>query len=258
MTNQDVLNNFLDIQEGTMFSKSIQLDFARIIHNDTDATPFWNYALVDKTLDEEEVATIEERLRALDRSPAICFENTDSFAPFINTLEKAGYQLNNDDSWMFYEGGAIDTARFESIKRVSSPEELALWSDTIDKCYRENDPQNPYGELGAYIGLAERAWETNQAEGAFEYLTAFKGDVPVAVATLTLQNGLGYISNVGSIQEVRGQGYGKLITLYCVDQAQRKGAKEVYLGTEEGTYPHDFYQKISFKTHFTARNYVMN
>ena len=241
-----------------MFGELISLDFARIIYNKSDSTPFWNYALTNQILSADKITAIEEKLKSLNRKPAIYFENTDSLAPFIGILKNNGYLLNNEDSWMFYEDEAVNILDFSKIKRVESSEDLKIWLDTLNKCYQANDPQNPYGELGDYINLAENAWEKNHSVGKFEYFIAFKENEPVAVATLTHQEGLAYISNVGSIQEVRGQGYGKLITLFCVHQAKERDISQICLATEEGTYPNAFYKKIGFKTRFTATCYVKN
>ena len=256
MANYNILEKFLNIQETTMFSKSIKLDFAKIIYNDTDTTPFWNYALTPRPLDKNEIATVAKKLESLNRKSAFYFENADLFVPFIDALKNDGYQMNNDDSWMFYEGKTVQTIGFNKVKRVESIEDLKIWLSTFDKCYQENDPQNPYGELGSYVDLARHAWERNNAVGKFEYFTAYNKNTPVAVATLTREKDLEYISNIGSLQDVRGQGYGKLITLFCIHQAQKRDSKHICLATEEGTYPNEFYKKLGFKTRFTAQCYV--
>ncbi|MBP9700192.1 hypothetical protein KBD71_02825, partial [Candidatus Woesebacteria bacterium] len=64
--------------------------------------------------------------------------------------------------------------------------------------------------------------------------------------------GHGYISNVGSLRSVRGEGFGKLVTLYAVDQSIKNRNSFHYLGTEEGHYPNVFYTRIGFETKFKA------
>ncbi|MFA5080096.1 MAG: GNAT family N-acetyltransferase [Candidatus Paceibacterota bacterium] len=256
MSNYNILEKFLKIQENTLVSKLILLNFAKIIYNELDPSFYWNFALIDQPIDKNKINKIEKTLKFFDRKPAIYFENTNFFVPFIEVLEKDGYRLNSEDSWMFYEEEVPKGLNFNEIKRVESVEDLNVWLETLDKCYNDNDLQNPYGELGNYFDLAERAWKKNNSIGKFEYFIAFKELIPVAVATLTYEENLGYISNVGSIQEVRGQGYGKLITLFCVNEAKRLNIEQVCLATEDGTYPNKFYKKIGFKTRFMARYYV--
>jgi ribosomal protein S18 acetylase RimI-like enzyme len=80
----------------------------------------------------------------------------------------------------------------------------------------------------------------------------YKGSEPVAVSTLNSYYGISYISNIGSLQKVRGQGYGKAATLFCVNESLKRGDKVQCLATEEGNYPNEFYKRIGFKTKFAA------
>lgn len=89
-----------------------------------------------------------------------------------------------------------------------------------------------------------------------EYFMVYKGNKPVAVSTLTNYGDIGYISNVGSIREVRGEGFGKAATLFCVKESIKHGNKEHCLATEEGAYPNEFYKRIGFATRFTAIGYT--
>lgn len=84
----------------------------------------------------------------------------------------------------------------------------------------------------------------------------YKDSRPVAFSALTNYESIGYISNAGSLKEVRGQGFGKLATLYCIDQSKKRGNTEHCLATEEGTYANKFYKRLGFKTLFTAVGYV--
>lgn len=119
-------------------------------------------------------------------------------------------------------------------------------------CFQKDDPQNPYGTLGDYLTVAEKVWHRHHATDRIEYFTAFDGNEPVAVSTLTNFKQIGYISNVGSLRKVRGQGFGKLATLYCVDVSKKRDNHYHCLATEEGTYPHEFYQRIGFEKKFSA------
>ena len=256
MTKLSTLEKFLDIQEHTMFSVSEYVDGVRIIHNDFDQTPFWNYALCGEVLTGAQIHAVEARMRELNRKPAIYFPNTDTFGPLVDELKSDGYQLNNEDSWMFFEGSVPEGLDFNHIKKVSSLSELELWLETLDASFVADDPQNPYGTLGAYIDLARRAWKENGDLGKCEYVIAFNEGKPVAVATLIYEGDLAYISNIGSRKEVRGRGYGKLVTLFCVYEALKNNAVNVCLATEEGTYPNAFYKRIGFTVRFTACNFV--
>ena len=74
----------------------------------------------------------------------------------------------------------------------------------------------------------------------------------------TNYQGIGYISNVGSLKDVRGQGYGKNVTLYAVEQSEVHGNTINCLATEEGAYPNEFYKRLGYKTRFTAIYFTKN
>ena len=118
---------------------------------------------------------------------------------------------------MFFEKDKIDKNKFEQVKKVETIDGLNIFLETFDKCYQKDDPQNVYGELGEYLEEAEKAWIKYHGSNKIEYFIVFdENHKPVAVSSLTNDNKLGYISNVGSLKSVRGKGYGKLATLFCV------------------------------------------
>jgi ribosomal protein S18 acetylase RimI-like enzyme len=174
----------------------------------------------------------------------------------IETLGTKGYKKSFEDSWQFWKGEEIDKSRFGTVKKVDSEEMLKVYLETFDSCYQKDDPENPYGELGEYLELTENVWHKHNGTGRLEYFIAYKDEKPVAVSALTNFEGLGYISNVGSLREVRGEGFGKLVTHYCVSQSIENGNMEHCLATEEGAYPFEFYKRIGFETRFTASAYT--
>lgn len=154
---------------------------------------------------------------------------------------------------MFHSGNDIDTQSFDWVKKVMTPEDLEVFLHSFDMCYRKDDPINPYGELGEYLTAARQAWQKHHATNRLEYFMVFDDNQPVAVSSLTNFQGVGYISNVGSLMSVRGRGFGKLVTMYCVQQSTQRGNKDHCLATEEATNPNEFYKAVGFKTRFSAR-----
>ena len=253
MTNYQFLQKYLELQKDIMFDGLFDLGFATVCYSENDPSSFWNNALVNSVLDAEQIGIVETKLTQSQRPPAFYFENREDLSSLTTILLDRGYEQAAEDSLMFHGGESIDESRFGNVKKVTTNEELDVYIDTFDKCYQKDDPQNPYGELGDYLTAARIAWQKHHASNRIEYFTIFKDNQPVAVATLTNHDGLGYISNIGSLRTVRGEGYGKLATLYCVSQSKKNGNTEHCLATEEGTNPNSFYKAIGFKTRFTAR-----
>jgi ribosomal protein S18 acetylase RimI-like enzyme len=154
---------------------------------------------------------------------------------------------------MFHSGENIDESRFNIVKKVETDADLEIFLTTFDQCYRKDDPMNPYGELGYWLKVTRIAWQKHHVSNKIAYFIVYKENDPVAVSALTNHKQIGYISNVGSKLSVRGEGFGKLATMYCVAQSKKNGNNTHCLATEEGTNPNSFYKSLGFKTKFTAK-----
>ena len=258
MNNFTFLQNYQELQLNITFDETIDLQFARIGLSQIDSTSYWNMALTNQILNDNELYEIERIMKAKNRQPAIYFENKQQLIPLINFLKRKNYQFKYEDSWMFFDNQKIIEPLPNQIKKVTNKNELEIFLKTFNQCYQNNDPQNPYGKLGNYLKLAKKAWKQHHSSNRVEYFIVLKNNSPIAVASLTNYKQIGYISNVGSLRSVRGQGFGKAATLYCVAQSKKNKNKIHCLATEEKTYPNYFYKKIGFSTKFPAVCYSKN
>lgn len=257
MDNFNFLQKCFHLQHTIMYDGLIDLNFATIGYSKTDSSPFWNLALVDKVLNQNEILQIEDSLREHKRNPTIYFENKNELGQLENILKTKDYKKNFEDSWQFWVSRKkVDKKYFNSVKKVIDKAGLKRFLETFNRCYQKNDLQNPYGELGDYLKVAEKVWHKHHQNKRVEYFMVFKNNQPVAVSALTNYGGIGYISNVSSLRQVRGEGFGKAATLFCVQESIRHGNKDHCLATEEGAYPNEFYKRIGFATRFTAIGYT--
>lgn len=256
MENVDFLRKYQQLQYKIMFDEISVLEGAVLGISHLDQAAFWNFALACRNISAEELREIERKMESVGRKPVVYVENSRAFSETAKLLKSRQYQKIYEDSWMFWGDHDISSGRFFQVKKIGNPDELAVYLKTFDSCFRNDDPQNPYGELGDYLKVAEKSWHEHHGTNRLEYFVAYKNDKPVAVATLTNFDGLGYISNVGSLKEVRGEGFGKLATLYCVAASKNRGNSLHFLATEENTYPNEFYKRIGFETRFSAIAYI--
>lgn len=256
MLHTDFFKKLYNLQMGVMCDKITKTRFGMIVYNYDDPSDFWNHLFVDKIINPNDFVEIEKIFLGNLRIPAIYFEKSAQLEKNSLILVDAGYKEMNQDSWMFFEGKIDTKIDFSIVKKVESESDLKIFLEIFDKCYQKNDPQNPYGTLGEYLGVTEKVWHEENKNNHLEYFIAYKNFDPVAVATLTNYQGLGYISNVGSLREVRGQGFGKLTTLKCVKASIKNGNIETCLATEEGNYPNEFYKRIGFETKFAGLLYT--
>lgn len=239
-----------------MFDDLIELGFATVGYSKIDASVFWNNALTNQNLNEKQINDIERTLTSVNRRSTVYFEHRSDFIKLIHVLESEGYHKSFEDCWQFWSNGTIDERYFNSIKEVTTREELRVFLDVFNACYQKNDPQNPYGELGDYVKVAEDVWYKHHSTNRLQYFLVYKNGKPIAVSSLTNFGGIGYISNVGSLREVRGEGFGKAATLYCVKKSLENRNEEHCLATEEGQYPNEFYKRIGFVSRFAAVGYT--
>lgn len=245
------LKTYLLLQKDIILNEVYEAGNA-IISLSTDTSPFWNNALVNTVLTGSEINQINNELISHGRSPAYYYENRRDLEELTTSLVNEGFGKEAEDSFMFHPGDSIDTARFNCVKEVHSEEDLKVFLDTFNSCYRNDDPLNPYGELGEYLHAAKTAWLTHRGTGRLHYYITFKQEKPVAVSALTNFDGIGYISNVGSLPSVRGEGFGKVATLFTVQQSAESGNTQHCLATEENTNPNSFYKALGFTTKFKA------
>jgi ribosomal protein S18 acetylase RimI-like enzyme len=254
--NFEFLKKYQKIQYGIWWDKLIKLANSSVVYSETDPSEYSNWAFVFDPISKDDLFEIEKTMESLNRGSAVYFENCPELKVVADFLLQNGYSKKWEDSWMFYAGGEIDQNRFESVKKVTNEDELKVFLDTFDQSYQKDDPNNPYGNVKSFIPGCKKAWEKFGNTNRLQYFIAYKDSEPVATAILNSLNGLGYISAVGSKRSVRGEGFGKLVTLYAVYQSQLLRNKDHALATEEGTYPNEFYKRIGFKTRFTAPGYM--
>jgi len=250
------LKKYQKLQLSIAYDALTDVDFAIIGSSKLDPSVYWNSALTDQILSDDQIGVVEAIFADLERIPTFYYENKPKLNDLSTRLKSRGYEESFEDSWLFWTSQSIDTKHFESVRKVNTKVDLELFLKTLDASYQVDDPQNPYGELGEYLESARRAWEDNHISGKVEYFIVFKSDTPVSVASLTNYRGIGYISNVGSLKEVRGEGYGKAATHFCVNESLSKGNSAHCLATEEGDYPNEFYKRIGFKDAFRAIAYT--
>ncbi len=258
--NFKILETFQKIQQDVMLSDIFDLEFSKIIYCEGDKTAFWNYALIKNQINKKQLLEVEERMESLQRKPAFYLENKKENQEIVKFLKSEGYKLSFEDSWMFFDDKEEHFFNNSvEIKKVESKKDLNEFLETFNKSYQDDDPQNPYGSQRDYAEVTKKAWLEHNKKGrpeTLECFVAYQGNNPVAVATLSNKDRLGYIFNVGSTRDTRGKGFGKAVSLFCVNRSKEKGNKAHFLATEEGGYPNEFYKRIGFRTHFTASGFV--
>ena len=248
-TNFDLIKSF---QKHDILANIKEFDFGSLVTLKNSISVYENYVLVNRLLNKKDIEKIEVEFKKINKTATIYFENRADLKKNVEFLKENNYLHEWKDSWLFYEKKVLEDDMFKKAKRVENENDLDVFLEIFNNSYQKNDPQNPYGEITEYLINSKNRWIEFHGSNYLQYFIAYKNSEPVAVAALTSANGLGYISAVGSLKKVRGEGFGKLITLYSVFISQKIGNNKHFLLTEDGTYPCEFYKRIGFNPEFSA------
>jgi ribosomal protein S18 acetylase RimI-like enzyme len=248
-----ILKSFIDMHKGSFITKIENIDKAILAYSEGDSEIWWNFALLRKPIQKEDLDSIEAFFTKLKRKPSIYFSDDKEFDQIPEILKKESYKLSATDSWLSWERESPQIDNLNVIE-VKSDENFKTWVETFVKSYPKDDPKNPYGEQKEFAKNLGRLWKTRK-RNEDQYFLALDNDSPVATGILTTYGDLGYISGIGSIPSARGKGFGKKISLYCVRESFNKGNRHHSIATEEGTFPFEFYKRIGFTPKFVAYLY---
>ena len=247
----EILETFTYMQKGLLEIE--RKDDILLAFCEGSTEQWWNYGLLRTPISEGRLKLIEKYFLERKRKSSVYFTE-DLKDGMIELLQKRGYAVTSKDSWMFWNR-SIPNIDSKGIIKVSSDEDFSVWIETFLKSYPKDDPKNPYGEQDTFANVLKKNWNEKRTQGDV-YYTVIHKNKPVAVGCLTTRNNMGYISAIGSIPEARGKGFGKKITLFCVQESFSKGNKMHFLATEKGDFPYEFYNRIGFDTDFVAYVYT--
>ncbi len=219
-----------------------------------DSELWWNYALINNTISNDELDYIETFFKKRNRFPSIYFSEGKKSKLIINFLKKNGYELTAQDSWLFWNKKS-PTIDGKDIIKIKTDIEFEKFIGTYIESYPKDDPKNSYGDQTEFAKALKKSWYDKKKSYDTHYLL-FGNNKPIATAILTNYQKIGYLTAIGSIPSVRGEGYGKKISLYCVQESFKLKNKYHFLVTEKGSYPYEFYQRIGFEPQFVVYLYT--
>ena len=257
LSETDFLDHYFALQYRVSFDAIIPLQDAVFGYSRHDTSPYWNHIYLPKpTLTPDTLIGYETTCQDRDRLPAFYIVHNDKFSKCITILTKAGYTPYSEDAWMTY---APEKTVFPSVKfafnQVRTVEELDQFVELMDQCYPDNDPQNPYGNLGTYLDMTRQAWLQKSTEEELTYYTIMhiEKNKLCGVGAVILKEQMGYLCNVGTLPEERGQGVGKAAIHEGLRLIKKAGLTLACLATEHHQHPFKVYTHMGFETVFTAQ-----
>lgn len=154
------------------------------------------------------------------------------------------------------------------------PDDLPSQEDLPEVDYRRTDSEEVIDD---FVEIFRKAFGEKQDDGSYSISdamhegllrvirdedigvdrTSFVGYIdgePVSTGTLSFSEGDGFLFNVASHPDRRGEGLGTGITRRLVNLADEKGLDEVFIGTEPNTDVEKFYRSIGCREVFTTKS----
>jgi len=176
-------------------------------------------------------------------------------AKLSDVLQLQGFALAYQEAWMYYRSLCVSPRLPPrvTVDTVTDQETMRFFVEVFNGAYSGLDPREPYGQAPPEWGETLYSSFNLQMTGRrVEYYMLREDGIPAAVLLTSEIEEYAGIYSVGTVPEMRGKGYGSLITLYALAELQRRGAKVVFLQTEKDSYNQEFYQKLGFLTEWTA------
>ena len=244
-------------------SNSKTIDGALLVWSDRIADSYWNYATKIDT-DEKSVPalikTITEFYTAKGRKPAIYTTPFTKPHNIPELIEKAGFRIENQDAWMFYEGPEpeVELPDGFAIKQVETLKEMKVFVDIFNRAYGGASPDEPYGALPKEYGealLASFSQKTDNVKVINEI--GMLDGAPMAIGTLVCSDGFAALYNLGVSPEYRKRGFSEIMSLNRIREAMRLGNDVIFLQTETGSYNEKLFTKWGFSTKFVGKGFVL-
>jgi ribosomal protein S18 acetylase RimI-like enzyme len=243
------------MNSGTFFTEVEENEKIILAYCKLNSEVWWNFAFLKNPISKDELQSISNFFKKRKRAVTIYFPEDGRYEQISAMLLNKGYNLSSNDYWMFWNK-EIPKFKDKDIIEVKSDIDFEKWIKTFIKSYPKDDPKNPYGEQREFAEVIKKVWYERKSKND-KYFLAFDSQEPVAVGILTSYNGMGYVSGVGTIPSVRGNGFVKKISLHCIKESFKQGNKAHFLVTEKGHFPFEFYKRIGFKPEFIASYYTL-
>jgi len=228
---------------GVYYDKEIPLEGGILMLQSRIDSPQCNH--MTRVHDPSKLPLWIDQMVAVNRTPAVyCSPLCDSCT--IGTVLEAGFKQEFNDAWMVFEGEppSLPSIAIKNASPYHIKDYLAVFAAAFSS--------------GVYnLG---HEWKDTMREaihaGKGQHFVALDNDRVLGVVSL-FNDGAEYgIYNVGTLPHQRRKGVGAALTLYAVRAARLLGANSVFLQTELESSNEAFYQKIGFRTIFTAPCFV--
>ena len=250
-------HNFL---MGSFITRVEEKEYGSFIYSELLDSYYWNYLLPNEkclTSPEKVISAVKSYYKEQNRRP--CLQLSNGSPELIDSLSRAGFKLEYQDVWMFYEGGQVEDTVLPKIKITAceTEKELETFLEVFFAAYSGVSPDEPYGALPPEYGEAfKKSFYLREEKGLYLSILYFN-DQPAAISELGFNEKLACLYGLGVKPEFRKQGLAEILTRHRIKIAQEKGANAIFLQTEAGSYNEKLFTRYGFKSQVCFKGYVL-
>jgi len=216
---------------------------------------FWNVVLRTRLTQYNVTASIEAmlaRFEALNLPLTWHVLPSTQPADLERHLKEHNFLLFDEEPHMVIEPATLSLHAPNlpgfTIERVTDAESFARWYEVTIAGFFASTPSLGRVLFDAYTLLGFNS------QGPFLHYIGYMNGEPVTSSTLLLAGGIAGIYDVSTLPSARGKGFGTVITLASLQEAQTLGYHYVCLQATKMGYP--IYERIGFQEQFRERKYL--
>ncbi|MBO4245532.1 MAG: GNAT family N-acetyltransferase [Bacilli bacterium] len=219
---------------------------------------FWNLAYLKDKVDTNDIIEIENKLKVMDRLPCVYIGRDDNYYnDNKKKLLNMNYQIKDTDVFMILDNFLKIDINI-NVKVVETEQEYNDFMKVLSSAYNdnfENEDENVYAD--AVTKCYYDAVKASINNGKTYHIIGYNEDnIPVSVATLNIDNGIGGINNVGTHQGYWNLGYNKQVLTYLINLFKEKGGESLILCTEHHSKNQIYYERLGFREIYVMEQYV--
>lgn len=252
------LNVQYDLLKGMFFDTKEETDNYILCSSKIMDDYFWNLAYLKNKIDNNVLSEIEDKFKIINRTPSMYIGVYDSsFNDNKKFLLDNGYRLIDNGVFMILSDYKNIDIKL-NIKVVETENEYNDFMKVLSSAYNDN-VENP--DENVYEGAVTKCYydaiKNSIGNGKTYHILGYNEDnIPVSVATLNINNGIGGINNVGTRQGYWNKGYSKQVISYLINLFKEKGGNDLLLCTEYQSKNQTYYEKLGFKEIYVMEQFM--
>ncbi|WP_039455074.1 GNAT family N-acetyltransferase [Candidatus Jidaibacter acanthamoebae] len=165
-----------------------------------------------------------------------------------NTFEHNGLELIDESTAMVYDLRCNQIFKIDnSLNIIESNNDLNNWTKPLLEAFESTEEA-----MNQYITAHSRA---NKKKGYFHHHVGFTGSNPVTSITLSINNNIARIDDVGTLPGFQGKGYASTMIKHVLNKAKKFKADYCFLEASKAGL--SIYRKIGFKELFNNKIYSL-